>query len=182
MQQSNITNDIKEPIGHLVEHRLPWLVLGLLGGIITSLIVSNYEKILSADVRLAFFIPIIVYMSDAIGTQTETIYVRQLKKSGGSLSKYLLKETALGLSLGGIFGIATAAFAFYWLGSYAIALTVGLAMFVNITLAPVLATLIPAILYKEHSDPALGAGPLATIIQDLISLLIYFLIASLIIL
>ena len=116
MQQSNITNDIKEPIGHLVEHRLPWLVLGLLGGIITSLIVSNYEKILSADVRLAFFIPIIVYMSDAIGTQTETIYVRQLKKSGGSLSKYLLKETALGLSLGGIFGIATAAFAYYCWG------------------------------------------------------------------
>src|SRR3990167_1622438 len=135
MQQSNITNDIKEPIGHLVEHRLPWLVLGLLGGIITSLIVSNYEKILSADLRLAFFIPIIVYMSAAIGTQTETIYVRQLKKSGGALSKYFLKETALGLILGLIFGLATAVFAAYWLKSPLIAFTVGLAMFINVTIA-----------------------------------------------
>ncbi len=177
----NISDDLKEPVGHLIEHRLPWLILGLLGGIVTSIIVSSYEKILSADLRLAFFIPVIVYMSDAVGTQTETIYVRHLRKSGGDFSKYLFKETGLGLSLGSIFGLVIGLFAAYWLHAPAIGITVGLAMFINVTIAPVLAIFIPEILYKEHSDPALGSGPLATIIQDLLSLLIYFLIASLII-
>lgn len=180
-QNTNLEDDIKEPVGHLLQHRLPWLVLGLAGGIITSIIVSRYEQILSADVRLAFFIPIIVYMSGAVGSQTETIFVRHLKQTGKGFFRYLAKETLLGLSLGLIFGLITGGFAAYWLGSPALGLTVGIAMLINLCLAPVLSTVIPEILYKEHNDPALGAGPLATIIQDLISLLIYFLIASLII-
>ena len=102
-------------------------------------------------------------------------------QTGKGFFPYLLKETFLGLSLGAIFGLISGLFAMYWLASPAIGLTVGLAMFVNLSLAPALATIIPELLYKEHTDPALGAGPLATIIQDLISLLIYFLIASLII-
>ncbi|OGE83783.1 MAG: hypothetical protein A2846_00020 [Candidatus Doudnabacteria bacterium RIFCSPHIGHO2_01_FULL_49_9] len=176
-----ITDDLKEPVGHLLEHRLPWLVLGLLGGIITSIIVSKYEQILAADVRLAFFIPIIVYMSGAVGSQTETIFVRHLKQTGKGFFRYLAKETGLGLGLGLIFGLATGLFAAYWLGSGPLGITVGLAMLVNLSLAPILSTVVPELLYKEHSDPALGAGPLATIIQDLISLLIYFLVADLII-
>ena len=116
-----------------------------------------------------------------MGKKTETIYVRHLRRAGTSLSRYLPKEIALGISLGTIFGLVTGLFAGYWLGSYEIGLTVGIAMLINISLAPALATFIPAFLYKEHTDPALGAGPLATIIQDLISLLVYFLLASLII-
>lgn len=180
-QKPHIEDDTKEPVGHLVEHRLPWLIFGLIGGIVTSLIISRYEKILASDIRLAFFIPIIVYMSDAVGTQTETIYVRHLRKTATGFWKYMLKETLLGLSLGSIFGLAIGLFASYWLKAPAIGLAVGLAMFVNVTLAPILATVIPAFLYKEHNDPALGAGPLATIIQDLISLLIYLFVATLII-
>lgn len=175
-----IEDDVGQPVGHLLEHRLPWLILGLLGGIVTSFVVSKYEKILAGDIRLAFFIPVIVYMSDAVGTQTETIYIRHLRKTGTGFWKYIFKETILGLSLGAIFGLATGGFAFYWLNSYKVGLTVGLAMLLNVTIAPVLATVIPFILYKEHNDPALGSGPLATIIQDLISLVIYFLIASVI--
>lgn len=181
MPKPYIEDDAKEPVSHLVEHRLPWLALGLVGGIITSIVVSKYEAILSADVRLAFFIPIIVYMSGAVGLQTETIFVRHLKQSGKGFAGYFVKETLLGLTLGGIFGLVTGLFAFYWLGSAAIALTVGLSMLVNMSIAPVLSTVIPEILYKEHSDPALGAGPLATIIQDLVSLLVYLAAASLII-
>lgn len=73
-----IEDDIQEPVTHLVKNRLPWLFTGLFGGIVTSIIMSHFEKILAADIRLSFFIPVIVYMSDAVGTQTETIYVRHL--------------------------------------------------------------------------------------------------------
>lgn len=170
-----------ETVNHMLRHRFPWLFLGLVGAMTTPLIVSGFEKVLNNDLRLAFFIPIIVYLGDAIGTQTETIYVRHIRTSSLHFGKYLLKETAVGFFLGAIFGIILGAFSFIWLKSYDISLAVGLAILINITLAPVLATVIPTILYKEKTDPALGAGPLATIIQDVISLVIYFMIADLII-
>src|SRR3989344_9442562 len=164
--QTPVTDDAKEPVGHLLEHRLPWLVLGLIGGMIASIVVSKYEQILAADLRLAFFIPLIVYLSDAVGTQTETIFVRHLKKTGKGFAAYLMKETFFGLSIDAIFGLISGLFAMYWLASPAIGLTVGLAMFVNLSLAPALATIIPELLYKEHTDPALGAGPLAYFLKS----------------
>lgn len=173
---------IQERVDHLIEDRVPWLFIGLTGGLLTTLIVSGYEAFLSTDIRLAFFIPIIVYLSDAVGTQTETIYVRELaEKKKINFVKYLFKESVVGISLGVISGTLLGAFAVYWLGSYAIGLTVGLTMLVNLTFAPVLGVFIPNILYRRHSDPALGSGPVATIVQDLISLLVYFFIASIII-
>ncbi len=173
---------IQESIDHLIEHRIPWLLLGLLGGLLATIIVSKYEAVLSADVRLAFFIPIIVYLSDAVGTQTETIYVRTLsEKKRLNFFKYIFKESIVGLGLGIISGILLGIFAGYWLQSFAIGLAIGLTMLINLTSAPILAVLIPNILYRRHVDPALGAGPLATIIQDVISLVVYFLVASIII-
>lgn len=170
---------LKDRIDHLIEHRAPWLFLGLLGGIFTTVIVSKYEMILSADVRLAFFIPIIVYLSDAIGTQTETIYVRALSENRQiNFTKYILKESAIGLGLGVISGLILGAFAAYFLADRLVGAAVGLTMLVNLTFAPVLAVFIPSVLYNRRTDPALGSGPIATIIQDLISLLVYFLVAS----
>lgn len=171
----------KERINHLIEHRIPWLLLGLLGGLFVTFVVSKYEKILAADVRLAFFIPIIVYLSDAVGTQTETIYVREISERKINFSKYIFKESLIGLGLGLISGLISGAIAYFWLKSLSIGLTIGLTMLINLTIAPILAVIIPSILYKRHTDPALGSGPLATIIQDFISVIVYFLIASIII-
>ncbi len=175
-------DDTKEPVSHLIWFRLPWLVVGLFGGVVTSIIVSKYETILQEHVRLAFFIPVIVYLSDAVGTQTETIYIRNLKGKVSKFSKYFVKETLFGMSLGSIFGITLGAFSYWWLQDWEVSATVAIATFVNVTIAPILAVLIPTILVREHSDPALGAGPFATILQDLLTLLIYFAVASAIIL
>ena len=175
-------NVIKERIDHLIEHRIPWLFLGLFGGVVATVVVSKYEAILAADVRLAFFIPIVVYLSDAVGTQTETIYVRALAtKERIAFLKYIFKESIVGFGLGAISGMLLVIFATYWLNSLEIGLTIGLTMLINITIAPILAVSVPSILYKRHSDPALGSGPVATIIQDLIGLIVYFLVASVII-
>lgn len=112
---NTIEDDIREPVSHLVKNRLPWLILGLIGGLITSVVVSRFEEMLQSDIRLSFFIPVIVYMSDAVGTQTETIYVRHLQRKTLDFWKYFFKETSLGLSLGIIFGISTGIFAYLWL-------------------------------------------------------------------
>lgn len=179
MNSFYLEDDTKERLTSLIRNRLPWLVVGLLGGILATFLVSKFEAILSKNIALAFFLPVIVYMSDAIGTQTETVYVRNLAKFKDNFFKYLLKELLVGICFGLIFGALLAGFAKIWLGETSVALAVGVAMLINGMLAPIIALIVAQTLFKNHEDPALGAGPFTTILQDLISLSIYLLIASL---
>lgn len=170
-------DDTKEKVVPLIEHRFPWLIIGLVGGIIAVIVSSSFGRLLEKNIQLAFFIPVIVYMSAAVGSQTGTIYVRNLVKKDVSFSKYFLKELILGTFLGAFFGILLGGFAYFWLKDIQIAFTVGLAMFATILTAPIIALLIPTVLFKEHTDPAVGAGPFSTVIQDITSIFIYLLIA-----
>ena len=181
MHRLFLTDDSKDNISLLLRSRLPWLVIGLIIGIIATIFIAGFEEILSENIALAFFLPVIVYMTDAIGTQTETIYVRFLSKYKDNFAAYILKEIMIGLVFGTIFGLLLFGFAFIWLHAIQIAMTVGITMFINACIAPVLALLIPEFIFKQHSDPALGAGPFTTVIQDLISILIYFTVAAIII-
>lgn len=181
MFKVHLEDDTKEQVSSLITERIPWLIVGLLGGIGATIVVSSFEKILSQNIALAFFLPVIVYMSDAIGTQTENIYVRFLSKHKDSFLKYIFKEIIVGICFGIIFGVILGGFAYFWIGSAELATVIGAAMLINASIAPVVALIIPQILFKEHKDPALGAGPFTTIIQDLLSILIYLFVATLII-
>lgn len=176
-----LEDDLTEPIVTLIFHRLPWLLVGIVGGVVATILSSRFESLLSQNISLVFFIPVIVYMADAVGTQTETIYIRNLAREKVNHSIYLMKELLLGVSLGLIFGLSITVFALWWFRSFEVATTVGLAMFANIALAPLVALMVARFLQKEHTDPALGAGPFTTVIQDIMSLGIYFAVASFII-
>src|SRR3989338_8598653 len=143
MKKIIYVSDVRERLKMLVVERLPWLAAGLGVGFLTSIYISNYKEILSKNISLAFFIPIIVYMSDAVGTQTETIFVRDLAEHRVNFLKYLKKEFSLGIVMGAILGLLIGIFAYIWLKDIRVASTVGLAMFINILIAPVTATLIP---------------------------------------
>lgn len=177
------TDDRTAEVGLLVRLRLPWLIIGLVVGTFITLLISRYERVLAEQVELAFFIPVIVYLSGAVSTQTETIYVRNLSVGKAPFGVYLLKEFLLGIILGVIIGSILGLFAYFWLDSAAIGLTVGTATAVSLVSATSISVLVPTILAKlGKSDPALGAGPFTAVLQDLISLVIYFSIASAIIL
>ena len=173
-------NDANESVGLLLEIRLPWLILGLVLSLGTALVVARYESILSFDPRIAFFIPLIVYVSDAVGTQTATIYIRNLSKKQATFKIYVIKELFFGMSVGAIFGLIVGGVANFWLGSSDIALAVGIAMLVSLTSASLLALLFAATINKAKIDPAIGVDPIVTVVQDVISLLIYFSVVSLI--
>jgi magnesium transporter len=162
--------------------RTPPLLIGLVLGFLMSLATSRFEEVLSKHVQVAFFIPFIVYMADAVGTQTQTIYIRDLTRGKAHFFTYLVKEGVLGILLGLLFGllsfIATIVF-FHWM---LLALAVGISMFVAISTAPVINIIIVELLELEHQDPAMGSGPIATVIQDAISVIMYGIIASAIIL
>ena len=173
-----IADDATESVDLLVRLRLPWLVLGLIGGVMASLIVSRYEAVLAQNIKLTFFMPLIVYIAAAVGNQTENIYVRNLGRKEVNLGVYFVKEISVGIIIGMLLGLISGVIVYIWLADAAIAYTIGLAMAGSVAVAPFIALTVSALLHKEHTDPAVGAGPFMTIIQDILSLLIYFATAS----
>lgn len=178
----NYADDDITPVKTLMRMRIPPLIIGLLLGVLLSFITSRFEEVLAHNIKVAFFIPFIVYMADAVGTQTQNIYVRDLKSGKANFKKYLIKESILGIILGLATGLATALITSLWFSAIDLTLAVSLAMFTTIAIAPVVALAVTEILQLEHKDPAVGSGPIATVIQDTLSVLIYGLIASTIIL
>lgn len=175
-------DDDTTSVKKLVKLRFPSLIIGLFLGILLSFATSQFEQVLAHEVRIAFFIPFVVYMAAAAGEQTHSIYARDLRTGKTSFKKYLLKETLLGIILGILSSLVSAAIIMIWFGSVKLACAVSLSMFAAISLAPLVALLVTEILQLEHKDPAVGAGPIATVIQDTLSVLIFGGISSLILL
>jgi magnesium transporter len=158
-------------------HRLPWLLLGLLGAMFSADIIGRFEGVLKRHILIAFFIPAIVYLADAVGTQTETVIVRGLSV-GVRLRQVILRELLTGLFI----GLAISAVAFpllLWRWEQTdVALGISLSIFAACSTASATAMVIPWALSRMGLDPAYGSGPLATVIQDVLSILIYFVIAT----
>jgi magnesium transporter len=166
-----------EPILARLWHRLPWLALGLLGSAGAAVLVRGFEADLASDVRLAFFIPGIVYMADAVGTQTEALVIRGLSV-GVPIRRVFRLEILTGLLVGLVLAAVTVPAVGLVLGSAALALTVGLSLAAACAVATVIAMSLPWIMSRLGRDPAFGSGPLATVLQDLLSLVIYFAVAA----
>lgn len=162
--------------------RIPFVFMGLVLGTVLSIVTSRFEDVINQRVEIVFFLPFIIYMADAVGTQTEAIYTRDLRTRKAQFRHYLVKESFLGILFGLAAGSATAGISWIWLHSPLVTLTVSLSMFTAVTVAPLNALLITQLLQSEHRDPAVGAGPLATVIQDTVSVLIFGFVASFIML
>lgn len=179
-EQKHILEMLTDRVGHLLRIRTPWLLLGLLGGSLATVITGFFEQAIATEVALAFFIPVIVYMSDAVGTQTQTLFIRALALRKISFARYLLKELAVDVALGIMLGGLIAGFSWFWSkGGSVVAVIVGLSMAINVVIAGAVAILISWILYRFKRDPAIGAGPFATVVQDILSLVVYFAVAGL---
>ena len=162
----------------LIKIRTPWLIVGLLGGLLASVVVSRFELTLQETLSLAFFIPVVAYMSDAIGTQTETIFIRALTNLKFNIIKYISRELVVGATMGSVIGVLAGIFGYILSGSAAVGQIVGISLFLSMTVATGLACSTPLILKVFRQDPAVGAGPFTTALQDVVSLTIYFLVAS----
>jgi magnesium transporter len=158
-------------------HRLPWLALGLLGAMLAAGLVSAFEDALRENVLLAFFVPAVVYMADAVGTQTETVVIRAIAV-GVPLRAIAARELASGLVIGCVLGLAFFVFADAVWGDRRVALAVAVALLLSASIATLVAMAIPSALDRLGLDPAFGAGPMATVIQDLLSIAVYFVAAS----
>lgn len=170
---------LEEPPLRRAKDRLPWLLLGLLGSIGATAVMAIFESALRRRVEIAYFIPGLVYLADAIGTQTEAVTVRGLSLSHAPLSRLLWGEVRTGLMIG--LTLATAAFPVTWLGFHDVrlAFSVAFSVFSAGAIATTVGLLLPWTLSRLRQDPAFGSGPVATVIQDVLSLLIYLTVISL---
>jgi len=166
----------REPVLRRFWHRLPWLMVGLAGALVAAWIVGSFEERLQGTVALAFFIPGIVYMADAVGTQTETLVIRGLSV-GVPIGEVVRRELLTGLLVG--VTLAAAFLPLAWLGwGVDVAIAAALALLAASSTATLVAMALPWLFSLLGKDPAFGCGPLATVIQDLASILIYFAIAT----
>jgi len=169
---------IESPPIRRARDRLPWLLLGLFGSVIATWVVARYEQELNSRVAIAFFVPGLVYLADAIGTQTEAVAVRGLSLSHARLSSLVSSELRTGLLIGLALGAVTFPMVWFAFGDMRLGASVALALMCASTMATTIGLLLPWLLTRFGSDPAYGSGPLATVIQDLLSLIIYFTIVS----
>jgi magnesium transporter len=170
----------EEPAQRRFRHRLPWLLLGLGGALIAADVMGRFEAQLQINVLLAFFIPGIVYLADAVGTQTETIVVRGLSL-GVPMGRMVWRELIAGLAIGAVLAVVAGPFVWWRWGDAAVAVSVGLAVWAACSTATVSAMALPWLFDALRLDPAFGSGPLATVVQDLLSIWIYLFIATLVV-
>jgi magnesium transporter len=175
-------DDDTSSLSELFKLRIFPLLIGLFLGLGISFITSRFEEVLSRNIALAFFLPLIVYLADSIGTQTQTIYIRDLRTGKANFKNYLVKETLLGIIFAFIFSVISCFVIFFWFKSLLLTLSIGISIFLVISIAPVMALCVTKVVYYFREDPAVAAGPIGTVIRDIISVVIYGYVSSLLIL
>ncbi len=161
--------------------RLPWLFASCLGGILASFIIGHFQNSLSDLAYLAAFIPVIMGMGGNIGIQSSAITIRGLATGRLHLRdmwNVLAKQIAVGLILGVLYGLLIGGVAQLSYRIGLLALSVGLAVVCSMTMAATAGTLVPMTLAKLNVDPAVASGPFVTTAIDIISVTIYFVIAT----
>lgn len=176
-----IARDLSSKLGVFkqIKLRLPWLVYGAIGGLLAALVVNWFEASLNEQILLAAFIPLVVYLADAVGTQVQTIYIRAYAFGLSSkLTSILAREFLVAVSMGLVLSALLAAAITLWLGGLTLAIIVAIAVLISVVTAGVVAVILPRIFIKLGRDPAVASGPLGTIILDVGSIIIYFVVAE----
>ncbi|MCU1804889.1 magnesium transporter [Cytobacillus firmus] len=162
--------------------RLPWLIILLFLGMLTASLIGRFENTLDKVAILAVFIPLIAGMAGNTGTQALAVAVRGI--ATGDLEKenkwkLVIREAGTGLINGGICGILVTFIVYFWKGNFFLGVLVGVSILFTLIVATLAGALIPLLMHRMKIDPAVASGPFITTINDLISILIYFGMATL---
>lgn len=182
---SGITEDVEpsDKVWVLTRARLPWLFIGLLGGIFGAQVIGAYEQDLATHAAMAFFIPLIAAMGGNVGVQSSAIIVQGLASNSigyESTFKRIIKEVSIALINGLTCGAVVFLYNIIFSDSMALTLTVSLALFIVIVFASIFGTFVPLALNRFKIDPALATGPFITTMNDILGLFIYLMIGRII--
>lgn len=182
---AGITQDVEadDSILDLTRARLPWLFLGLIGGIGAFLIMEGFEGLFTGKaVVLFFFTPLIAAMAGNVGVQSSAIIVQGLANDDvrGSINSRLIKEMLLAALNGAILALFLFLFVWAFKGEIITALAISVSLVAVIIVAGLIGTFVPLFLNKRGIDPAIATGPFITTSNDILGILLYFWIAKMI--
>jgi magnesium transporter len=181
---AGITQDVdaEDSILDLTRARLPWLFLGLIGGVGAAVIMGTFETIIEDFPLILLFTPLIAAMAGNVGVQSSAIIVQGLANDDikGSVNNRLVKEMFLAMLNGVILALFLFVFVWIWKLDLRTALAISLSLVAVIVVAGIIGTFIPLFLNKRGVDPAIATGPFITTSNDIFGILIYFTIAKLI--
>lgn len=181
---SGITDDVdsNDSLWRLSRARIPWLLVGMCGGIIGSRIIGSYEQQIQLRPEMAFFIPLIGATGGNVGVQSSAIIVQGLASNTLVLDRIapkLFKELGVGLINGLICSSLILGYNLLINESWALAATVSVALLTVIMCASFLGTFVPLTMHRFKINPALATGPFVTTLNDIIGISIYFLVGRL---
>ena len=181
---SGISSDIDadDSIFAQTKARLPWLLIGIIGGIVNSLILGGFERQLAAVTALAFFIPLIGGTGGNVGVQASAIVVQGLANGRLELADFW-HQIWRGVRIAILNAIVISGVVFAYIsltepGDYALVMAVSVSLFAVVMFASLLGTAIPLTLEKLHINPALATGPFIQISNDIFGILIYVVIST----
>ncbi|MCE3226116.1 MAG: magnesium transporter [Bacteroidetes bacterium] len=182
-RMSGISDDVdsNDRLWRLSRARIPWLLVGMCGGIVGSRIIGTYEEQIKIHPEMAYFIPLIGAMGGNVGVQSSAIIVQGLANNtllGDQISSKLLKELGVGFINGIICSLLICGYAFV-IEDWKLATTVSLALFTVILCASFLGTFVPLTMNRFKINPALATGPFVTTLNDIIGITIYFIMGRL---
>ena len=166
---------IEEPPVRRARHRLPWLLVGLAGGALATAAMAGFEATIERAVAVAFFVPALVYLADAIGTQSEAVAVRGLSLTRAGIAHLLAGELRTGMLIGAALGVIAFLPIMLIFGTR-LAAAVATSIFVAGSIAAAIGIGLPWLLARRGLDPAYGSGPVATVIQDILTIVVYFMV------
>lgn len=173
-------NTLEVPYYKSIESRLPWLLVGLFAIMATAVFINTLEKTLEKHLILAFFLPTIVFMSDAIGTQLQTLLVRDIAILGKNIRvfDYFTKQMLISAVISVISGaVVFSVVAVFWKQAF-IGSVIAASMMISFMFSAFTAMSIVYGLYRMGSDPAVGSGPIATVVSDVLTIVVYFAAAT----
>jgi magnesium transporter len=181
---SGISEDVEttDSAWLLTRARLPWLLIGLMGGMLVALLIGRFEADIQINPQMAFFIPLIGAMAGNVGIQSSAIIVQSIANNTLGLervSSKLLKEFGVALMNGIVLAGLVLVFNLLISDTLALTVTVSISLLMVIIFAAIFGTTIPLILNRFKFDPALATGPFITTLNDIMGLLIYFLVGRL---
>ncbi len=180
---SGISEDVEvnDSIFLQTRARLPWLLIGLLGGVCSAVLLTSHGEELGLHPAMAFFIPLITAMGGNVGVQSSAIIVQGLANNSLGIEssfKRLLRELGGAIVNGIICSGLLFAYNYFFSDSFVLTIAVSTALFSVIIFASLLGSVIPLGLHKIGIDPALATGPFVTTMNDIVGLFIYLSVAA----
>ena len=161
--------------------RIPWLFIGMCGGIVGAGVLGSHSSQLTQIPAMAFFIPLIAAMAGNVGVQSSSIIVQSLAsgaRSFDSIGRKLIKELSVGFSTALLFSILIFLYNFFFTGNMRLTYSVSITLFIVMIFASLFGTVIPLVLNKLKIDPAVATGPFITTTNDILGLIIYMTVAK----